>query len=99
MLEELTNVLARPRIRKKYDISQNYIRNVLDLILLRGQLIEPGERVTVCRDPKDDIFLSVALAGEADVLVTGDEDLLALHPFRGIRIIGPSAFLAELTNS
>lgn len=99
MLEELTNVLARPRIRKKYDISPNYIRNVLDLILLRGQLIEPGERVTVCRDPKDDIFLSVALAGTADVLVSGDEDLLALHPFRGIRIIGPSAFLAELTNS
>lgn len=98
MLEELTNVLARPRIRKKYDISPQYIRNVLDLILLRGQLIEPSERVTVCRDPKDDIFLSAALAGAADVLVSGDEDLLALHPFHGIRIIGPSAFLSELTH-
>lgn len=98
MLEELTNVLARPRIRKKYGISSQYIRNVLDLILLRGQLIEPSERVTVCRDPKDDIFLSVALAGAADVLVSGDEDLLALHPFHGIRIIGPSAFLRELTH-
>lgn len=98
MLEELTNVLARPRIRKKYDISPQYIRNVLDLILLRGQLIEPSERVTVCRDPKDDIFLSVALAGEADVLVTGDEDLLTLHPFRSISIVRPPTFLANLQN-
>lgn len=98
MLEELAKVLARPRIREKYNISPDYIRNILDIILLRGQLVEPIERVAVCRDPKDDIFLSIALAGSADVLVSGDEDLLALHPFRGIPIVRPSTFLANLQN-
>jgi putative PIN family toxin of toxin-antitoxin system len=95
MLEELANVLARPRIRDKYHITDADIRTILDLILLRGEVVEPIERVTVCRDPKDNVFLEVALAGRADVIVTGDDDLLTLHPFRGISIITPAAFLAN----
>lgn len=49
--------------------------------------------VRASRDPKDDKFLEVALNGRADVLVTGDSDLLALHPFRGIAILAPAAYL------
>ena len=45
------------------------------------------------RDPKDDKFLEVAVNGRADVIVTGDGDLLALHPFRGIAILTPAAYL------
>lgn len=45
------------------------------------------------RDPKDDKFLDVAVNGRADVIVTGDGDLLALHPFRGIAILTPAAYL------
>lgn len=96
MLEELARVLARPRIRVKYHVTDADIRAILDLILLRGELVEPKERITVCRDPKDDIFLAVALAGSADVLVSGDDDLLSLHPFRGLPIITPVAFLTEI---
>ena len=50
------------------------------------------QRVRVCRDPKDDKFLDVALTGEAQLIVTGDQDLLALHPFHGIEILTPTAF-------
>ncbi len=45
------------------------------------------------RDPNDDKFLDVAVNGRADVIVTGDGDLLALHPFRGIAILTPAAYL------
>jgi len=51
-------------------------------------------KVHDCRDPKDNKFLEVAVNGEADVMVTGDEDLLVLNPYRGIRIVSPSAYVA-----
>jgi uncharacterized protein len=46
-----------------------------------------------CRDPDDDKFLEVALNGSADVIVTGDEDLLGMSPWRGIQILSPGNFL------
>lgn len=95
-LEEFARVLARPRIRDRYHIYVDDIRTILDLILLQGERILPSEKVAICRDPKDDIFLSVALAGKADRIVTGDDDLLALHSFRGIPIVSPTTFLAEI---
>jgi predicted nucleic acid-binding protein len=50
-------------------------------------------------DPKDDKFLEVAVAGEADVIVSGDEDLLVLHPFAGIPILPPADFLQMLEDA
>ena len=51
--------------------------------------------VKICRDPKDDKFLDVAINGGADLIVTGDADLLVLHPFEGIEIVTPAAYLAR----
>lgn len=48
-----------------------------------------------CRDPKDTQFLALALVAEADALVSSDEDLLVLHPWRGIPIVTPAEFLAQ----
>jgi putative PIN family toxin of toxin-antitoxin system len=95
-LGELIQVLARPRIRNKYHITNNDIRTVVDLLFLRGELVEEIERVAICRDPMDDVFLAVALAGQADALVTGDSDLLSLNSFQGIPILTPTQFLARL---
>jgi uncharacterized protein len=47
----------------------------------------------VCRDKDDDVVLATALAGKADVIVTGDDDLIVLNKFRGIRILSPRQFL------
>ena len=61
------------------------------------EFVEPhplGERV--CRDEDDDVVLATALAGKADVIVTGDDDLLVLKRFRGIRIVSPRQFLELL---
>jgi len=51
--------------------------------------------VRECRDPKDDKFLEVALNGRADVIVTGDADLLGMHPWREIAILSPVDYLRD----
>jgi putative PIN family toxin of toxin-antitoxin system len=69
-----------------------------DLLSRLAPLVEIAEvvqQVRVCRDPHDDKFLEAAVNGRADVLITGDKDLLELHPFRGIQILGPAAFLGR----
>ena len=73
------------------------MRLILDTnILVRiGEFIEPKIEITECRDPKDNKFLELAVAGKADCIVTGDKDLLELHPFRNIRIITPKEFLTQ----
>jgi len=96
LLEELVDVLNRPRIRDKYRLTNQDIEAGVGLILLRGEAVRPRERITACRDPKDDKFLEVAAAGAADVIVSGDEGLLVLHPFSGIPILQPAAFLEML---
>jgi putative PIN family toxin of toxin-antitoxin system len=96
LLEELVDVLNRPRLRQKYGLTEADIRTVVSLLLLRGEAVTPTEHVTACRDPKDNKFLKVAIAGQADVIVSGDEDLPVLHPFRDIPIVGPAQFLAML---
>ena len=45
------------------------------------------------RDPKDDKFLNLAVDANASCIITGDKDLLVLHPFNGIPILSPATFL------
>jgi len=58
-------------------------------------MVAPATPVTDCRDAKDDMYLELALAAAADTIVTGDADLLVLHPWRGVRVLKPAAYLAE----
>jgi putative PIN family toxin of toxin-antitoxin system len=91
--EELYSVMARPRIRRAVS---EVARTWLNRVLSAAEEILITERITACRDPKDDKFLELAVNGHADVIVTGDADLLALHPFRDIPIETPSAFLRRI---
>jgi putative PIN family toxin of toxin-antitoxin system len=63
-------------------------------LLIEGTMVEIGDTVRACRDPKDDKLLELADSGAASCLVTGDQDLLVLNPFRGITILTPAQFLA-----
>jgi putative PIN family toxin of toxin-antitoxin system len=96
LLEELIDVLNRPRIREKYRLTDWDIQTIIGLILLRGESVTPTERIVACRDPKDDKVLEVAVTGKADVIVSGDQDLLTLDPYAGIPIVPPNAFLRML---
>jgi putative PIN family toxin of toxin-antitoxin system len=51
--------------------------------------------IRVCRDPNDDMVLECAVLAGAQVIVSGDKDLLVMGSFRGIRIVTPAEFLAE----
>jgi putative PIN family toxin of toxin-antitoxin system len=92
-LGELLDVLTRPSLRSL--TSQEEVAALLDVIQHDALLIHPRHHVTVCRDPKDNMFLDCLLAG-ADYLVTGDNDLLVLNPFHGTRILRPTEFLRVL---
>ncbi len=91
---EIVDVLGRDKFRLKYHIMPNDISTLINLIRLRGEVATPKQKVTDCRDPKDDKFLDVALAGEADYLVSGDSDLLSMNPYRSIPIVSPGELLA-----
>src|SRR5665213_2330612 len=91
--DELLGVLQRPGIAK---LTVSSLRLEITGLLATAERIEITESVAVCRDPKDDKFLELALAGNANVIVTGDADLLALHPFRGIPILTPASFIHSL---
>ncbi len=95
-LAEFVNVISRPHLAEKYRIQEQDIHAFRSLILMRGKRIEIKTHVNVCRDPKDNIYLSMALDGRADYIVSGDGDLLSLNPFRGIPIVRPAEFLDTL---
>lgn len=96
LLTEFVKVLRRPRIRDKYRFTDDDLNVLLRLIVTRGEPVTPTRRVTLCRDPTDNMVLEAPIAGHADAIVSGDEDLLVLNPFEGIPITGPAAFLSRL---
>ena len=59
------------------------------------EIVEVVQQVRVCRGPRDDMFLDAAVNGRANVIITGDRDLLELHPFGGIEILGPAQYLGR----
>lgn len=65
------------------------------LTLLRSVYLwfEPRQHVKDCRDAKDDKYLELALAADASTIVSSDDDLLVMHPWRGIRIVRPAEYL------
>jgi putative PIN family toxin of toxin-antitoxin system len=85
-------VLHRPRLALA--ISAGRRDRVLSLVRDAAVRFEPVVRVTDCRDAKDNIYLELALVAGAATIVSSDIDLLVLHPWRGVRILRPSAYLA-----
>jgi putative PIN family toxin of toxin-antitoxin system len=70
---------------------------LLERVASLVEIIDVLQSIHASRDPKDNKFLDAAVNGRADVIVTGDKDLLDLNPFRGIAIVTPAAYLARET--
>lgn len=94
LIRELTHVLSRPQWR--HVLASAECRELLALLQDDALLVTPTRHVLACRDPEDNALLDCALAGRADCLVTGDRDLLVLHPFHGIPILRPVDFLRRI---
>jgi putative PIN family toxin of toxin-antitoxin system len=86
----------RSTLRAKFKIAPDELR-LLSLLRERAEVVIPASLdKRICRDPDDDIVVATALAGRADLIVTGDDDLLVLKRFRSIRILSPRQVLEIL---
>ena len=93
-IAEIEEVLSRPKIRKlagpeRVSIMRRFLHR-------KAMLVSPRRRIKACRDPDDDYLLDIAVEAKATAIVTGDEDLLCLDPFRSVRIVSYRIFLEML---
>ena len=89
---EIAEVLARPKFR--HLLSEARRHAFLTSLRARAFWVNPTVRVTDCRDTKDNIYLELALEAGAGTIVSSDRDLLVLNPWRGMRVLSPSEYLA-----
>jgi uncharacterized protein len=89
---ELDDVLRREKFNRY--IAEDSRLEFLAALVQHAEQVQITETITDCRDKKDNKFLELAVSGSASHIIAGDADLLALHPFRGIAVITPLAFLA-----
>jgi uncharacterized protein len=91
LLDEFLEVAQRPKFRKYF--SQTDIEDILETIEEFADLVTVKTKVEMCRDPKDNFLLSLSIDGNADFLITGDDDLLDLVSFGETNIMTISNFL------
>jgi putative PIN family toxin of toxin-antitoxin system len=103
LLDELSDVLSRPRITSKYAISLDQVHEFLTLLNSRGKVVVPSGTMHECRDPDDDLVLETALLGHAQYVVTRDDDIkrdldLIEHlQMRGVVVVTVQRFLDHLS--
>ena len=88
---ELESTLRRPKLDRY--VTESSRLSFLVALVHESEIVVPTDTVTVCRDPKDNIYLELAASGNAACIVTGDADLLDLSSFRGIPIVTARQFI------
>jgi putative PIN family toxin of toxin-antitoxin system len=102
LLEEIADVLTRPRIQAKYGLSTEEIEQFLRLLQKRAFHVTPTGDLHLCRDPDDDLILETAVLGSAQYIVSrdddlkGDDDLVAQMRSRGVEMLSVQHFLERL---
>lgn len=91
--QQLVAVLSRPHLAALIaPATRAWLHNLMGT----AELVTIAERITACRDPTDDKFLELGVSGRADIILSGDADLLALNPFRKIPVIAPGTFVRTI---
>ncbi|MBI4688576.1 MAG: putative toxin-antitoxin system toxin component, PIN family [Nitrospirae bacterium] len=105
MLEELAEVLNRPKIKNKFKIENDDIAKLLFLLEDRAEDVPVSGNIAICRDKDDDLVIETAIKGKAEYLVTRDDDIkfdrkvssfLSQH---SVKVISLSKFLAIISKS
>ncbi len=90
LLEELEGVLSGPKLKQPYEFTQVILKGLMDVALL----VRPSQSFAVIKtDPDDNRVLECAVEGQAEVIISGDKDLLILKKFFGIPIMSPTSFI------
>lgn len=101
-LAEISEVLNRPRLRKKFRYTSEGGDTFVRLISSRSAIVETSAKVKICRDPDDDEILEAAINGRAQYLVTRDDDLkrdrdlIKMARRNGVRVVSVRQFLRRL---
>lgn len=87
LILELEKILRRPKFARQLANLATTPVELIDGFLSLVTVTAPDVSIRACRDPNDDVVLATAISCSADFIVTGDHDLTALNPFRGIQIV------------
>ena len=93
VLQEYNETLSNNKFDKYISLERRL--RFLETLTTQGSLIKITEPIRLCRDPKDDKYLELAIACNATCIITGDKDLLVLHPFENIPILTPADFINQ----
>ena len=99
-LDELDEVLARHKFDRYQPVE---IRKEFAALLRRHASVFVASEADArnvyppCRDPKDNQFLALVQGCNADVLISSDADLLVLHPWNGVPVLTPAAFMEQVS--
>lgn len=91
LIEEFLAVVERPKFKRYF--TRKDIEQLIDLFDVYGEIVDVKSRTKICRDMKDNFLLALAKDGDADVLLTGDNDLLEIKKFGKTRIIKIAEYL------
>jgi putative PIN family toxin of toxin-antitoxin system len=96
IIAEILNVLFRSSLRKKYSSLNNISIQELFYYISAAKVVRPKDKISACRDAKDNKFLECAVAAAADYLVSGDKDLLDMGEYKGVKIISAGPFIEKI---
>lgn len=95
-LAEVLKVFIRPKFDKYISLEKRLA--FITGLKRQAEMIITTETITDCRDPKDNKFLELAASGRANFLITGDQDLLVLNPFRDTEILTVNDFIENFNS-
>lgn len=97
LLTELQGVLTRSKFAKQLQTSGLNVGDLFDGYAALATVVIPAAiAATILRDSADDAVLATAVAANADIIVSGDNDLLSIKEYRGIRIVTAAEVLANV---
>lgn len=92
--DEIIEVLRRPKFHRA--TSPERLAAFVSAVFDNALRFEPTLRVSDCTDPNDNMYLELALAADAEIVISSDGDLLRLNPWRGVPILKPAQFVATI---
>jgi uncharacterized protein len=99
LLAELTDILGRRKFEKKITASKLSVDQLVDRYADLCTLVHPAPLSGIAPDPDDDVVIGTALAAQVDYIVTGDQPLLSVGMYQGVRLIGVSKAVRIITTA